>query len=462
MTTTPAPSSGPPSSARAPGHAATGSVGGAVTSVSGAVTEAVMPAGLPSCAVVDLGAIRHNVEVLRGLAGDAGVMAVVKADGYGHGLLPVARAALAGGASWLGVAQLGEALQLRAAGIRAPLLAWLTVPGDGFREAVAAGVDLAASAPWALAEIADAARAAGRPARVHLKLDTGLSRNGVTRRLWPELVLQVLKLQADGLVELVGVMSHYAWADAPEHPTVRAQTEAFTEAIDHAEGLGARFEIRHLANSAATLTNPRAHFDLVRPGLALYGLSPVPDRAGPGEFGLRPAMTLFGRVALVKQVPAGSGVSYGHAYTTPAGTTLALVPLGYADGLPRHAGNAGPMQLRGRRYTVAGRVCMDQVVLDLGDPANGTGVTEGDVVGVFGDPAAGLPGAQDWAVAAGTISYEIVTRLGLRVPRSYVGEDAHAGDDAPRVAGGANAHDHAWGGGRGGLGAADDPSEAGR
>jgi alanine racemase len=449
MTTTPAPSPGSPSSGGTPGHAAAGHVAAgqataghaaaghaAAGSAGGAVTEEVMPAGLPSCAVIDLAAIRHNVEVLRGRAGGAGVMAVVKADGYGHGLLPVARAALAGGASWLGVAQLGEALQLRAAGIETPLLAWLTVPGDGFEDAVGAGIDLAVSAPWALAEIAAAARVAGRPARVHLKLDTGLSRNGATRELWPGLVLQTLKLQVDGLVELVGVMSHYAWADAPEHPTVHAQTELFTEAVTHAEGLGARFEVRHLANSAATLTNPRAHFDLVRPGLALYGLSPVPDLAGPQQLGLRPAMTLFGRVALVKQVPAGSGVSYGHAYTTPADTTLALVPLGYADGLPRHAGNAGPMQLRGRRYTVAGRVCMDQVVLDLGDPANGTGVTEGDAVGIFGDPAAGLPTAQDWAEAAGTISYEIVTRLGLRVPRIHVG-DVVAGRGP-----GAVVHDH--------------------
>jgi alanine racemase len=396
-----------------------------------------MPAGLPACAVIDLAAIRHNVRTLRERAGGAALMAVVKADGYGHGLLPVARAALAGGADWLGVAQLAEALQLRAAGIRAPLLSWLTVPGDAFTDAVAAGVDIAASAPWALAEIAAAARGTGRQARLHLKLDTGLSRNGVTREQWPDLVVEALKLQADGVVQLVGAMSHYAWADAPDHPTVRAQTQVFTEAVALAEGLGARFEVRHLANSAATLTNPQAHFDLVRPGLAVYGLSPVPDLGGPADFGLRPAMSLFGRVALVKRVPQASGVSYGHAYTTPADTTLALVPLGYADGLPRHAGcvdgvparagGTGPMRLRGRRYTIAGRVCMDQVVLDLGDPGNLTGVTPGDVVTIFGDPATGAPSAQDWADAAGTISYEIVTRLGVRVPRVHLDPDDAGG-----------------------------------
>lgn len=419
MDTTTAPSPGLPPPEGRPGCCA--GAGGP-----GAGDLPVMPAGLPACAVIDLAAIRHNVEVLRGRSGSAGVMAVVKADGYGHGLVPVARAALAGGASWLGVAQLAEALQLRAAGIAAPLLSWLTVPGEDYPAAVAAGIDLAVSATWALTEIGAAARAAGRPARVHLKLDTGLSRNGVTREQWSDLVLRTLKVQADGLVELVGVMSHYAWADAPEHPTVRAQTAAFTAAVARAEELGARFEIRHLANSAATLTNPQAHFDLVRPGLALYGLSPVPELGTPADFGLRPAMTLFGRVALVKQVPAGSGVSYGHAYTTPADTTLALVPLGYADGLPRHASNAGPAALRGRRYTVAGRVCMDQVVLDLGDPGNATGVVPGDVVTLFGDPATGVPSAQDWAEAAGTISYEIVTRLGPRVLRLHRG----AGDGA--------------------------------
>lgn len=389
--------------------------------------EAAVRAGLPSCAVIDLNAIQHNVEVLRERAEPAGVMAVVKADGYGHGLLPVARAALAGGAAWLGVAQLSEALQLRAAGIDAPVLSWLTVPGEAYQDAVAAGIDLAVSALWALSEIAAGARAAGLPARLHLKLDTGLSRNGVSLAQWSDLVDRTLKLQADGLVELVGAMSHFAWADAPAHPTVRAQAAAFSEAVQQAEELGARFQVRHLANSAATVTNPQAHLDLVRPGLAVYGLSPVPDLAGPAELGLRPAMSLFGRVALVKRVPAGSGVSYGHAYTTSAETTLALVPLGYADGLPRQAGNAGPMALRGRRYTIAGRVCMDQVVLDLGDPDNATGVVPGDLVGIFGDLADGLPGAQDWAEAAGTISYEIVTRLGGRVPRRHVGGCGDAG-----------------------------------
>jgi alanine racemase len=241
-----------------------------------------------------------------------------------------------------------------------------------------------------------------------------------------------LRAQAEGVVAVVGMMSHYAWADAPEHPTVRAQTAAFADAVALAGRRGADLEVRHLANSAATVTNAAAAYDLVRPGLAVYGLSPVPDLASSAALGLRPAMALLGRVALVKAVPAGSGVSYGHEYTADADTRVALVPLGYADGVPRHAGGRGPVLLRGRRFTVAGRVCMDQVVLDLHDAADAAGVRAGDVAVLFGGPdlgavtGPGVPTAQDWAEAAGTISYEIVTRLGSRVPRRYVGSAGSA------------------------------------
>lgn len=376
---------------------------------------------VPTEAVVDLAAVRGNVARLAELAGPAAVMAVVKADGYGHGLVPTARAALQGGAGWLGVAQLSEALQLRAAGIDVPLLSWLHVPGDAFAAAVAAGVDLSVAAGWALEEVTAAARATGCTARVHLKVDTGLGRGGSTVDDWPDLVAAALRAQADGTVEVVGVWSHYAWADAPAHPTVTRQTDVFAQAVELAERAGARLQVRHLANSAATLTNPRAHFDLVRPGLAVYGLSPVPDLGGPDHYGLVPAMRLQARLALVKRVPAGSGVSYGHAYVTPADTTLGLVPLGYADGLPRHASGAGPLLVAGRRRTVAGRVCMDQVVVDLGDGPDAAAARAGDLAVVFGPGTDGEPTAQDWADAAGTISYEIVTRIGSRVPRRYVG-----------------------------------------
>ena len=377
---------------------------------------------LPAEAVVDLGAVRSNVAALREHAGSAEVMAVVKADAYGHGLVPSARAARAGGATWLGVAQLAEGLALRQAGDTGRLLSWLHVPGDDFAGALTAGIDLSAGATWALDEVAAAARATGRTARVHLKIDTGLSRGGATADQWTDLVDHALRLQAEGCLEAVGVWSHLAWADAPRHPTVARQRAAFDAALAVAAERGLTPQVRHLANSAATLTSPALHYDLVRPGLAVYGLSPVPDLGAPADFGLRPAMTLQGRLALVKPVAAGSGVSYGHAYTTSADTTLALVPLGYGDGLPRAASNVGPLQVAGRRHTIAGRVCMDQVVVDLGDRPDVADVRAGDRVVVFGDGARGEPTAQEWAEAVDTISYEIVTRIGSRVPRRYVGE----------------------------------------
>jgi alanine racemase len=364
-------------------------------------------------AVVDTDAIRDNVALLA--AGtSAEVMAVVKADGYGHGLVPSARAALAGGASWLGVAFLEEALALRTAGIDAPVLSWLAAPGERLVDAVAADVDLSVSAPWALAEVVAAARAADRPARVHLKVDTGLSRGGATAADWTELVTAAAKAAASDEVEVVGVWSHFAYADAPGHITTDRQIAAFADALGVATRLGVTPRLRHLANSAATLTRPDAHFDLVRPGIAVYGLSPVPAESG---FGLTPAMTLRSRVALAKRVPAGSGVSYGHAYTAPTETGLALVPLGYADGVPRNATNVGPLLLGGRRRTISGRVCMDQFVVDVGDDE----VAAGDPVVLFGPGHDGEPTAQEWAEVLDTISYEIVTRVGARVPRTYRG-----------------------------------------
>ncbi|RKS69300.1 alanine racemase [Motilibacter peucedani] len=368
---------------------------------------------------IELGAVRSNVAALSERAGDAQVMAVVKADAYGHGLVPCARAARAGGADWLGVALLEEAMALRAGGDTGRVLAWLFGPGEPrLEQAVATDVDLNASAPWAVAEIAAAARAAGRPARVHLKADTGLSRAGATADDWPGLLDAAMRAQAEGVVQVVGVWTHLAWADVPDHPTVGLQLERFAAAVAAAERAGARLEVRHAANSAATLTRPDARFDLVRPGIAVYGISPVPDLGGPADYGLRPAMTLSARLALVKRIPAGSGVSYGHEYVTERETTVGLVPLGYADGIPRSASGRGPLLAAGALRTVAGRVCMDQVVVDLGDdPAQA-----GDEVVLFGPGDSGEPSAEDWARAAGTIAYEIVTRLGPRVERTWVEE----------------------------------------
>ncbi|WP_024287009.1 alanine racemase [Cellulomonas sp. KRMCY2] len=381
----------------------------------------------PARAVIDLDAIRGNAAELAARAAPAAVMAVVKADGYGHGLVPSARAALAGGATWLGVAQLEEALALRSAGIDAPILTWLYAPGAPLDQVVAAGIDVSVAAGWALLEVLDAARAVGRTARIHIKVDTGLGRSGVMPRELGPLLDAALGAQAEGLCSVVGVWSHLAWADAPDHPTVLGQIGVFDEAVALAERKGARLEVRHLANSAATLTNPSMRYDLVRPGLAVFGLSPVPQIGGPAAFGLTPAMRLEADLAVVKSVEAGQGVSYAHVYTTPAATVLGVVPIGYADGVPRHASGTadrwgGPVQVGGRRLGVAGRVCMDQFVLDLGHEAD---EVAGDRVVLFGSGADGEPTAEDWAQAAGTISYEIVTRIGSRVPRVYVGS---AGD----------------------------------
>ncbi len=373
-------------------------------------------------AVIDLDAIAANAAALVDRAAGAEVMAVVKADAYGHGLVPSARAALAGGARWLGVAQLDEAMALRAAGVTAPVLTWLFPPGADLATALGQQVTIGVSSPWALDEVAAAAMQTGQVADIHLKVDTGLSRNGVSVEDWPALAAAAAAYSRDGLLGVGGIFSHLALADDPTHRTVDAQARVFAQALELGERAGLRPAYRHLANSAATLTRSDLHFDLVRPGLAVYGLSPVPDLMTPAAAGLVPAMTLRGRLALVKPIPAGSGVSYDHEYVTERDTVVALVPLGYADGLPRSAGGRGPLLVRtvsgDRRATVAGRVCMDQVIVDLGPDAV---AAAGDEVIVWGPGTGGEPTAQEWALAAGTISYEIVTRLGVRLPRRHAG-----------------------------------------
>ena len=371
-------------------------------------------------AVVDLAALRGNIRALRARTGPADVMSVVKADAYGHGMVPCARAALEAGATWLGTATPDEALALRAAGItaeQARVLCWLWTPDAPWERTVEAGIDISVSGGWALDRVLAAVRATGRSARIHLKADTGLGRNGAQPHDWPELVAAARAAEAQGLVAVTGLWSHFACADEPGHPSVPAQLTRFREALAVAEAAGLRPEVRHLANSPATLLLPESHFDLVRTGLAQYGLSPVPEVGGPDDYGLRPVMTLQAQLASVKQVPAGHGVSYGHSYTTPTDTTLALVPLGYADGIPRHASSTGPVWIGGKWRTVAGRVAMDQFVVDLG----GDRAEVGDTVVLFGPGDRGEPTAEDWARACGTISYEIITRIGARVPRRYVG-----------------------------------------
>ncbi|MEU4653002.1 alanine racemase [Streptomyces sp. NPDC023723] len=384
-------------------------------------TTARRGAALRARAEIDLAALRHNARTLRGLlAPGAELMAVVKADAYGHGAIPCARAAVAAGATWLGTATPEEALALRAgAGLpdEVRIMCWLWTPGGPWQEAIEAGIDVGVSGMWALREAEDAARRAGLPARVQLKADTGLGRNGCPPGPdWHELVGAALRAEGEGLVRITGLWSHFACADEPGHPSIAAQLTLFREMTAYAEARGVRPEVRHIANSPATLTLPEAHFDLVRTGIALYGLSPSPELGTPADHGLRPVMTLSASLALVKGVPGGHGVSYGHHYTTPGETTLGLVPLGYADGVPRHASSTGPVLVDGKWRTVAGRIAMDQFVVDLGGdrPAAGAEAV------LFGPGDRGEPTAEDWAQAAGTIGYEIVTRVGSRVPRVHL------------------------------------------
>ena len=383
-------------------------------------TLTVTPARLE--ARIDLDALRANVRRLREIAAPAQVMAVVKADAYGHGMIPCARAALEAGASWIGTAVPEEALALRAAGVEAPILTWLHSPGDDFEALVRAGVDISVSGQWALHAVLEAVEATGLPARIQLKADTGLGRNGVQPLDWPLVVDEAVKAERDGLLRVTGVWSHFACADEPGHPSIPRQLTAFHEALAYAEAAGVRPEVRHMANSPATLSVPDSRFDLVRTGVAMYGLSPAPELGVPADHGLRPVMSLVARLASVKRVPAGHGVSYGHTYHTSQETRLALVPAGYADGIPRAASSLGPVSIAGHRYTVSGRVAMDQFVVDLGPGSESEPDPRvGDEAVLFGAGDDGSPTAQDWAEAVNTIGYEIVTRIGPRVPRVYAG-----------------------------------------
>ena len=359
--------------------------------------------------VIDLDNLRHNVAHLDALAPNADTMAVVKADGYGHGAVEVARAAVEAGATWLGSCSLAEALTLRAAGLTVPILAWLDPPGTDYAAGVEQDVDLSAASLTQLEEISAAADKAGKTARVHLKIDTGLSRNGCPATHWAELVERAAKTHN---VEVHSIWSHLAVADEIGHRATDAQAERFDDAYREAvaAGLDPR---RHIANSAALITRPDLHLDLVRPGIAIYGLNPVPV---PTD--LRPVMTFRSVVALTKRVPAGESVSYGLSWTAKRDTNLALVPVGYADGVPRSLSNRMDVWLAGRRRPVVGRVCMDQVVVDCGDDA----VAEGDEVVLFGSGRDGGPTAREWADTTGTIDYEIVTGMYRpRVTRTYVG-----------------------------------------
>lgn len=362
-------------------------------------------------AVVDLGAIGHNTEVLAGYS-TGEMMAVVKADGFGHGMIQTARTTLAHGATWLGVTSLAEAAQLRDAGITAPVLSWMHLPDEDFRPAIDTGVDLSVSSPEHLAGIAACADRAGRPAAVHLKIDTGLSRNGSPAAEWAALVERSRKLEIDGLVMVRGIWSHLASSERIGDPSVAAQLRCYEDALALAKDAGLDPEWRHVANSAGILAVPSSHYDLTRAGIGLYGVEPIPGRT----YGLAPAMSLRTKAIMVKRVATGTGVSYEHQYVTQRDSTLVLVPLGFADGVPRLLTNRGEVLINGTRCRIAGRVAMDQFVADAKDLE----VHIGDDVLLFGDGESGEPTAADWAVWADTNAHEILTGIGGRVPRRYV------------------------------------------
>ena len=358
-------------------------------------------------AVVNLSAIKANVALLKAKAG-VDLLAVVKADAYGHGLVPVAKAALEGGATWLGVALLEEAIALRSAGITAPILAWLVPPGSDFKSAVDHDIDIAVSSLIALHEVS-AVKGAKRP-RVHLEVDTGMTRGGFLSE-WDQIDLQDIRD-----IEIVGIFSHFARADEPGQAQNLEQLNRFKKMVANLESFGYNNLIRHLSNSAATLVDHASAFDMVRTGIAIYGLSPDVKTLGTSEkLSLKPAMTLRAKLHLVKEVPAGSPVGYGATEVTKVDTKLGLVAMGYADGIPRIAKNAG-IFVDGKRAPIIGRVSMDQFVVDLGASSK---AQSGDWVIVFGPGDSGEYTADDWGSASGSINYEIVTRIGPRVNRIY-------------------------------------------
>jgi alanine racemase len=379
-----------------------------------AVTPISLTPGVLAEAVVDLGAIAHNVRVLRERAGGALVMAVVKADGYGHGATQVARAALAAGAAELGVATVDEALALRADGITAPVLAWLHPSGIDFGPALLADVEIAVSSVRQLDEVLDAVRRTGRTATVTVKVDTGLNRNGVAPAHYPVMLTALRQAAAEDAIRMRGLMSHMVYADQPDNPINDVQAQRFADMLAQARDKGLRFEIAHLANSSATMSRPDLAFDLVRPGIAVYGLSPVPEL---GDMGLIPAMTVKCAVALVKSIRAGEGVSYGHTWIADRDTSLALLPIGYADGVFRTLGGRLDVLINGKRRPGVGRICMDQFLVDLG-PGH-VDVAEGDEAILFGPGTRGESTAQDWADLLGTIHYEVVTSPRGRITRTY-------------------------------------------
>ena len=357
---------------------------------------------------VNLNAISNNIKLVKSKT-QAQILAVVKADAYGHGLIPVAKCAVDAGATWLGVALLEEAISLREAGIKVPIISWLTPPSSDFKQAIELDIDLAIPSLKHLEVIVAAGKALGKKPRVHIEVDTGMTRGGLLGE-WPEFLIAAKGAE----IEVVGFWSHFARADEPEEIANQSQMLEFESKLAQLIATGITPKYIHLANSAATLTNPNSHKNIVRLGIAMYGLSPDVNTLGSSQnLELEPAMTLKAEIHLVKRVPAGSPVGYGGTQTTLRDTKLAIITIGYADGIPRNASSAVGVFVAGRKAAIIGRVSMDQFVVDLGADSN---AVAGEIVEVFGANGYSI---DDWAAASGTINYEIVTRIAARVPRIY-------------------------------------------
>ena len=366
-------------------------------------------------AEISLLAIADNLKLIKSKT-NAQVLAVVKADAYGHGLIQVGKAAENAGADWLGTALLEEGITLRNSGMKIPIISWLTPLGEDFKAAINLDIDLSISSTELLNEIVLAGKSVKKIPRIHVEVDTGMSRGGVGDD-WQLFLAELSKAVAANEINIVGIWSHFARADEPDEVMNGEQLAVFEDRIKSASAAGIKADFIHIANSASSLTNNGAHKNIIRWGIGLYGLSPDLNNLGDSKsLNLKPAMRLKAKLHLVKAVKAGVSVGYGGTAITKSDTKLGVVTLGYADGIPRNANNLAGVFVGGKRATIIGRVSMDQFVVDLG--SNSLAKT-GDEVIVFGDGAGGEYTADEWAKASGTINYEIVTRIGSRVPRIY-------------------------------------------
>ena len=364
---------------------------------------------------INLSAITQNFKSIKSRT-TADVLAVVKADAYGHGLIPVSKALEEAGADWFGTALLEEALNLRKAGILKPIISWLTPLGEDFKSAIDLDIDLGIPSIDLLDEVIKTASLTGKTARIHLEIDTGMSRGGVLSE-WDQLIKSVLAGVNLKQLKVIGIWSHFARADEPDELMNQEQLSLFEEKVNQAKAAGIDAQFIHIANSAALFTNKSAHKNIIRSGIALFGLSPDVKTIGDSSsLGLKPAMKLKAKLNLVKEVKAGSSVGYGGTAVLKSDTKLGVVALGYADGIPRNTNNLAGVFVDKKRAPIIGRVSMDQFVVDLGVTSN---AKTGDEVIVFGDGSGGEYTVDEWAKAANTINYEIITRIGPRVPRIY-------------------------------------------